>query len=156
MRAGNKRSTHLRAVPSRLNAKADRFFFFDMTGREVLHWVCFHAGRLIAGQTRGELISTGPSIASTLRTGEKSPARLSGFSWSDTAESLFARFGRLGGGLVALILLGGGVATPGAEVFGVSLATACEGDCALEMKVIPSKILEKRLSATKLHGHLFA
>jgi len=66
-------------------------------------------------------------------------------SWSDTADSLFALFGRLGGGLVALNSAGDGAATPGAGVFGASLATACEGDCALEMKVIPSKILEKLL-----------
>ena len=49
---------------------------------------------------------------------------------------------------VVLILLGGRGGNTRSGVFGASLETACEVDCALEMKVIPSKILEKLLSGT--------
>ena len=41
MRAGNKRSTHLRAVPSRLHPKTVRLFHFDVSRREILHCVHF-------------------------------------------------------------------------------------------------------------------
>jgi hypothetical protein len=94
------------------------------------------------------VLSAAPPNWASSQPAKKGPARRRTFLGQRRQTSLFLLFGRLGGGLVALILLsgrGGNTRNRGLRGFiGAGLwSRLCVGH-----KVFPSKILEKQLSGT--------